>query len=45
LPEVTPNNATEQRHIIFDPTPGVDGIEASADPLFETRANIYVMSG
>jgi hypothetical protein len=31
----------EQQHIIFDPIPRVDGIEASADPLFEPRANIY----
>ena len=23
----------------------VDGIEASADPLFEPRANVYLMSG
>jgi catalase len=45
LHEITPNNATEQRHIIFDPIPRVDGIEASADPLFEPRANIYLMSG
>jgi len=28
-----------------DPIPRVDGIEASADPLFEPRANIYLMSG
>jgi catalase len=45
LQEITPNNAAEQRHIIFDPIPRVDGIEASADPLFEPRANIYLMSG
>jgi catalase len=45
LREITPNNASEQRHIIFDPIPRVDGIEASADPLFEPRANIYLMSG
>jgi len=30
---------------VFDPIPRVDGIEASADPLFEPRANIYLMSG
>ena len=42
---ITPNNASEQQHIIFDPIPRVDGIEASADPLFEPRANIYLMSG
>ena len=45
LREVAANNAGEQRHIIFDPIPRVDGIEASADPLFEPRANIYLMSG
>jgi catalase len=45
LTEVTPNNAGEQQHIIFDPIPRVDGIEASADPLFEPRANVYLMSG
>ena len=42
---ITPNNAAEQQHIIFDPIPRVDGIEASTDPLFEARANIYLMSG
>ena len=45
LQEVAVNNAGEQQHIIFDPIPRVDGIEASADPLFEPRANIYLMSG
>jgi catalase len=45
LQEIAPNNTSEQQHIIFDPIPRVDGIEASADPLFEPRANIYLMSG
>jgi catalase len=45
LQQIAPNNASEQRHIIFDPIPRVGGIEASADPLFEPRANIYLMSG
>jgi catalase len=45
LTAVAPNNADEERRIIFDPIPRVDGIEASADPLFEERANIYLMSG
>lgn len=45
LTEIAPNNAGEQQHIIFDPIPRVDGIEASADPLFEPRANIYLMTG
>ncbi|MGA2986782.1 MAG: catalase family peroxidase [Terriglobia bacterium] len=45
LKEITPNNAREQQQIIFDPIPRLDGIEASADPLFEPRANIYLMTG
>lgn len=45
LRQITPDNASEQQHIIFDPIPRVDGIDASADPLFEPRANIYLMSG
>jgi catalase len=45
LNEIVANNASEQQHIIFDPIPRVDGIEASNDPLFEPRANIYLMSG
>jgi catalase len=45
LTTVVPDNAEAQRHIIFDPIPRVDGIETSSDPLFEPRANIYLMSG
>jgi catalase len=45
LNQIAPNDASEQQHIIFDPIPRVDGIEASADPLFEPRANVYLMSG
>jgi catalase len=45
LTEIAANNASEQQHIIFDPIPRVDGIEASADPLFEPRANVYLMAG
>jgi catalase len=45
LREIAANNAGAQQHIIFDPIPRVDGIDASADPLFEPRANIYLMSG
>jgi catalase len=40
LREITPNNTGEQQRIIFDPIPRVDGIEAAADPLFESRANV-----
>jgi len=35
----------ELRKIIFDPIPRVDGIEPSADPLFDVRAAIYLLSG
>lgn len=45
LTAVAPDNAKAQQHIIFDPIPRVDGIEASTDPLFEPRANIYLMTG
>ena len=45
LREIAPNNVGEQQHIIFDPIPRVDGIQASADPLSEARANIYLISG
>jgi catalase len=42
---VIPNNDAEQRHIIFDPIPRVDGIEPSGDPLLEPRASVYLASG
>jgi catalase len=45
LTALKPNNAAEQQQIIFDPIPRLDGIAPSADPLFEPRANIYLMSG
>jgi catalase len=45
LTEVASDNAAEQKHVIFDPIPRVDGIEPSADPLLELRAAIYLLSG
>jgi catalase len=39
------NNDQEQKKIIFDPIPRVDGIEPSADPLLELRAAVYLISG
>ena len=45
LTGLTPNNDAEQRHIIFDPIPRVDGIDPSADPLLEPRAAVYLASG
>jgi catalase len=45
LDAVAPNNDAEQRQIIFDPIPRVDGIETAGDPLFEPRATVYLLSG
>jgi catalase len=45
LTQIAPDNAGEQQRLIFDPIPRVDGIEASADPLFEPRANVYLLAG
>jgi catalase len=40
-----PDDAHEQKGIILDPIPRVDGIEPSDDPLFELRAAVYLLSG
>jgi len=45
LTSLVPDDDLEGRRIIFDPVPRVPGIEPSADPLFETRADVYVMTG
>jgi catalase len=45
LTGVLADSPVEQKHIIFDPIPRVDGIEPSADPLLELRAAIYLISG
>lgn len=45
LTGLVPDDAGQQRHIIFDPLPRVDGIESSGDPLLEPRASVYLMSG
>ena len=45
LSALVPDNATEQKQIIFDPIPRIDGIEPSADPLLELRAAVYLISG
>jgi catalase len=42
---VAPDSPAEQKYIIFDPIPRVDGIEASGDPLLELRAAVYLLSG
>ena len=45
LDAIVPNNDAEQRQIIFDPIPRIDGIEPSGDPLLDPRANLYLLSG
>ena len=45
LTEPVSDNAHEQKQIIFDPLPRVDGIDPSDDPLLELRAAIYLLSG
>jgi catalase len=45
LAERVADSDAQQRDIIFDPIPRVDGIEASADPLLELRAAVYLLSG
>ncbi|TVY84402.1 Catalase-related peroxidase [Lachnellula suecica] len=45
LDSVVPDNAKEQKYIIFDPIPRVQGVEPSDDPLLEMRAAIYLISG
>jgi catalase len=45
LTQPAAQDPAEQKHIIFDPIPRVDGIEPSDDPLLELRAAIYLLSG
>ncbi len=45
LNAVMSDSLAQQKHIIFDPVPRVDGIESSADPLLELRAAVYLLSG
>ena len=33
------------KRTIFDPVPRVRGVEASADPIIETRASVYLLGG
>jgi catalase len=45
LTGLVPETDAEGRRIIFDPIPRVEGIEPSADPLLEPRADAYLVSG
>jgi catalase len=45
LTKLLHDSVAEQKQIIFDPIPRVEGIEPSADPLLELRAAVYLISG
>jgi len=45
LTETARDDEQQQKRLIFDPIPRVDGIEPSDDPLLELRAAIYLLSG
>jgi catalase len=45
LDALVAENDADRRRYIFDPIPRVEGIEASADPLFQPRADLYLLSG
>ncbi|ETS75853.1 hypothetical protein PFICI_12797 [Pestalotiopsis fici W106-1] len=45
LEGVAEDQAAQQKHIIFDPIPRVEGVEASDDPLLQVRAGVYLISG
>jgi catalase len=45
LTQPVADDAREQKQIIFDPIPRLDGIEPSDDPLLELRAAVYLISG
>jgi catalase len=42
---IVENNDKEQKYIIMDPIPRIQGIEPSDDPLLEVRAAVYLISG
>jgi catalase len=45
LTSAVADDAAQQRQLIWDPIPRVDGIEPSNDPLLELRAAVYLISG
>lgn len=45
LTQIASDSASQQRQIIFDPIPRVDGIDSSGDPLLNVRADVYLTSG
>jgi catalase len=45
LETVSDHSEEEQKTLIFDPIPRVEGIEPSADPILDFRASLYLISG
>jgi catalase len=45
LTQIVSDSASQERRIIFDPIPRVDGIDPSADPLLNVRADLYLATG
>ncbi|KAK9320012.1 catalase-like domain-containing protein [Lipomyces orientalis] len=47
LDKVVPRGESEgeQKVVIFDPIPRINGVEPSNDPLLDTRAAVYLISG
>jgi catalase len=45
LDGIVTDNEQQAKKIIFDPTPRVEGIEPSGDPLFQIRDTVYLMDG
>lgn len=45
LTTLVTDDAAQQKHVIFDPIPRLEGIEPSDDPLLELRAAVYLISG
>ncbi|KAI0380389.1 catalase related protein [Hypomontagnella monticulosa] len=45
LDSIASDQIEQQKRIIFDPIPRVEGIEPSRDPLLDVRAGVYLISG
>jgi catalase len=45
LETIVKDQVKEQKYIIFDPIPRVEGVEPSDDPILEFRAAVYLISG
>jgi len=45
LDSLDEDSVKDQKYLIFDPLPRIEGIEPSADPILEFRAALYLISG